>query len=375
MDIVLEKIRHYGLPVDWFRSYLKDRKQFTFVGSAKSSLLDVLMGVPQGSILGPLLFLLYINYLPNASEFLSLLYADDTTFLTQSDNIDDLYRKANTCLKEAESWFLDNRMTLHPSKTRYMLFSQTEPLNKDLTILGQCIQRVHENGTEKCFKLVGVHLDERLTWKHHIDKVKTRVAQATALICRSKKFLPKPIRILLYKALVMSHLEYCLPVWGGGAAKSLIDPLIRTQKKALRVALGAAYNSHTDPLFAEIKSLKLTDLYDYTLAKIGSEVINKIAPPGVKDCYTVLQPDERLRSRINSSLAVPACHTDLLQRSIIYKVPKTYNNAPEFIKSQGDQLFKENYKLAMFSCYESFRCEKTDCYSCKVSSRKYQTPS
>jgi hypothetical protein len=81
--------------------------------------------------------------------------------------------------------------------------------------------------------------------------VKTRVAQAAALICRSKKFLPKPIRILLYKALVMSHLEYCLPVWGG-AAKSLIDPLIRTQKKTLHVALGAAYNSHTDPLFAEI---------------------------------------------------------------------------------------------------------------------------
>jgi hypothetical protein len=92
----------------------------------------------------------------------------------------------------------------------------------------------------------------------------------------------------------------------GRAAKSLIDPLIRTQKKALRVALGAAYNSPTDPLFSEIKSLKLTDLYDYTLAKISSEVINKIALPGVKDCFTVLQPDERLISRINSSLAVPA---------------------------------------------------------------------
>jgi hypothetical protein len=149
-------------------------------------------------------------------------------------------------------------------------WSQTEPLNKDLTILGQSIQRVHGNGTEKCFKLVGVHLDEQLTWKHHIDKVKTRVAQATALICRSRKFLSKPIRILWYKALVMSHLEYRLPDWGGGAAKSLIDPLIRTQKKALRVALGTAYNSHTDPLFADIKSLKLTDLYDHTLAKIGS---------------------------------------------------------------------------------------------------------
>jgi hypothetical protein len=205
------------LPVDWFRCYLKDRKQFTFVGSAKSLLLDVLMGVPQGSILGPLLFLLYINDLPNASEFLALLYADDTTFLTQSDNIDDLYKKANTCLKDAESWFLDNRMTLHPSKTRYMLFSQSEPLNKDLTLLGQSIQRVHDNGTEKFFKIVDVHLDEQLTWKHHIDKVKTRVAQPTALICRNKKFLPKPIIILLSKALVMSRLDIASQFEGGGS--------------------------------------------------------------------------------------------------------------------------------------------------------------
>jgi hypothetical protein len=83
----------------------------------------------------------------------------------------------------------------------------------------------------------------------------------------------------------------CNGVW---CYASVINGTQGTPKKALRVALGAAYNSHTDPLFAEIKSLKLTDLYDYTLAKIGSEVINKIAHPGVKDCYTVLQPDERL---------------------------------------------------------------------------------
>jgi hypothetical protein len=217
------------------------------------------------------LFLLYINDLPNASEFLSLLYADDTTFLVESDNIDHLYRiAANEQMYKAEAWFLDNTMTLHPSKTRYMLFSHSEPQNSKLELLGQQIERVSETSREKSFKLVGIHLDDKMSWKHHIAKVQTKVSQATAMICRSKKFIPKAIRILLYKSLVVSHLEYCLPIWGG-ASKSLINPLFRTQKKALRFALAAPYNSHTDPLFAKIKTLQLQDLYEYNLAKIVSK--------------------------------------------------------------------------------------------------------
>jgi hypothetical protein len=133
------------------------------VGSDKSSLLDILYGVPQGSIIGPLLFLLYINDLPNASEFLSLLYADDTTFLVESDNIDNLYRLANEQMYKAEAWFLDNRMTLHPSKTRYMLFSHSEPRDSKLELLGQHIERVSETSRDKSFKLVGIHLDDKMS--------------------------------------------------------------------------------------------------------------------------------------------------------------------------------------------------------------------
>jgi hypothetical protein len=131
------------------------------------------------------------------------------------------------------------------------------------------------------------------------------------MICCSKKFLPKAIRILLYKSLVVSHLEYCLPIWGG-ASKSLINPLFRTQKKALRVALAAPYDSHTHPLFAKIKTLQLQDLYEYNLAKIGSEIVNNIAPPGVRECFAILHPDEKLRSRNHTSLLIPSCRTDLL---------------------------------------------------------------
>jgi hypothetical protein len=159
--ILLDKIEHYKLPRKWFESYLKQRRQYTCVGGVKSSLLDVIYGVAQGSIIGPLLFLLMINDLPFASEFMSLLYADDTSFLIEADDIQTLYQKANKQLASAESWFLDNRLTLHPSKTRYMVYSKVDsmPDTLQLSMLGHQIIRVCENGPEKTFKLVGVHID------------------------------------------------------------------------------------------------------------------------------------------------------------------------------------------------------------------------
>jgi hypothetical protein len=123
----------------------------------------------------------------------SLFYADDTTFLVESDKIADLDGIANEQMYKAEAWFLDNIMTLHPSKTRYMLFSHSEPQNSKPELLGQQIERVSESSREKSFKLVGIHLDDKMNWKHNIAKVQTKVSQSTAMIYCSKKFLPNAI--------------------------------------------------------------------------------------------------------------------------------------------------------------------------------------
>jgi hypothetical protein len=132
-------------------------------------------------LLGPLLFLLFINDLPRASSLLSLLYADDTTFFAELENVDLLYDHVQKELCKAELWFNANRLALHPDKTRYILFSGKNIQSRTLKLTGTNIIRVGDNFDEKSFKLVGVHVDEGLTWKYHISKLKSKIS------CTSKR--------------------------------------------------------------------------------------------------------------------------------------------------------------------------------------------
>ena len=124
-NILLKKMHHYGfrgIANDWFQSYLNNRTQFVEIDGVKSSLLTMSCGVPQGSILGPLLFLIFINDLPLSNNFFTLLFADDTTFQIQNSNLTSLFENANVELQKAKVWFQCNKLTLNVSKTKYILF-------------------------------------------------------------------------------------------------------------------------------------------------------------------------------------------------------------------------------------------------------------
>ena len=125
-DILFKKMHKLGIQnneLAWFRSYLKDRKQFVSLNDVNSSMQNISIGVPQGSILGPILFLLYINDLPTASLFKSLLFADDTTLLASGPDINELFNFANNELQKIVHFFRKNKLALHPNKTNYMIFT------------------------------------------------------------------------------------------------------------------------------------------------------------------------------------------------------------------------------------------------------------
>jgi len=167
--------------LDWFRDYLRDRSQFVVINNKKSSLLPLTVGVPQGSVLGPILFLLYINDLPNCSDILSLLFADDTTLLLSHSDINILTVLVNIEFKKVVDFFRLKKLSLHLQKTKFMVFSNS-PLVKDMQIniyinfnnddenipeLISSIDRVHYNDDIPAIRFLGVYFDPQLNFKYH----------------------------------------------------------------------------------------------------------------------------------------------------------------------------------------------------------------
>ena len=182
-SILLEKLESYGFRNTanlWFKNYLSDRQQYVSINGVESDKVKIVCGVPQGSVLGPLLFLLFINDLPNATSFLTLLFADDTTFQISDIDTEFLFDKANIELEKASNWFQANKLTLNIKKTKYMLF-QEENNNSNVDTLqlklgNKIVEQVGTNCTEKNFKFVGHVLDDSMSWIGHVEHVCKKLA-------------------------------------------------------------------------------------------------------------------------------------------------------------------------------------------------------
>ena len=233
--ILLEKLYHYGIrgPAhDWLRSYLSRRSQFVSVNGTDSNATEIRYGVPQGSILGPLLFVIYTNDLPNidkAAKF--ILYADDANIIVTGNDMCEIKGKVESLATQLLSWVNANGLLLNLKKTNYMVFSKKN-VNKEinLAIKGSPIKHVSEA------KFLGVIIDEGLTWSAHIVALRAKMSRYTGIMFRIKHLLPLKARMLIFNSFVQSHINYCSLVWGF-SAKSNIDSLFTKQKNGIRAIM------------------------------------------------------------------------------------------------------------------------------------------
>lgn len=286
--ILLSKLNHYGIrgkANDWFRSYLTGRLQYVSIGEFKSQLKAILHGVPQGSVLGPLLFLLYINDLHNCIKSSETYhFADDTHLLKFSKSLESLCRGMNADLKRLVCWLNANKISLNSSKTEFLVFRSQSRRLEFLPFLILCGKRIYPS---KSVKYLGVHVDEHLSWKYHVSSVATKLQRANGMLSKIRHYVPLKSLLNIYHAIFSSHLSYACQVWGTRDT-TVAHRILTLQKAALRLITFSEPRSPSLPIFAELGILKFFDLVKVLNIQFIHKFLNSNLP---SDTLTSLKFD------------------------------------------------------------------------------------
>src|SRR6218665_3296751 len=321
-DILLQKLYHYGIrgmQFHWFKSYLTERSQYVCCKEASSSIKNIRYGVPQGSILGPILFLIYINDLPNVSNCLFfVLFADDTNVFDSHKSLDALFQIINTELKLVADWFRENRLTVNFDKTSYIIFKSYKKARDCFNLGDVCINEINLTQVRST-KFLGVFVDQHLDWKEHINYISAKVARNVGILTRAFRLLPKTARIKLYYAIVFPYLSYCNIVWAS-TYKTSLRKLIVIQKGAIRVIASANYGFSTKQSFSDLNLLNIEQIRLYQVGEFVFHFHHGLLPPVFADFYTLVSKVHTYGTRQCALYHRPYARTNVRRFSITVEV-------------------------------------------------------
>ena len=280
--LLLQKLEIYGIRgivLSWFQSYLENRKIRVKVQSATGQSIyseqhGITYGTPQGSCPGPLLFLVFINDLPNTvTHGLSLLFADDTTLLHSHRNLNYLQWTVEDDLNRLMDWFRANKLTLNLDKTVCVLFNNTQSQKEIKIKIGNTEIESSEN-----VKLLGMWIDKNLNWNKHVSTLHIKLKQNTQLLRNGRKFMTKQTMKLLYYAHIHSHLTYGLVLWGNMVSPSTLQSL----QKTLSTCFTLMTNLQPTPInYKKEKIFKLQQLLVLENSKIGYQMDKDLLPKNI----------------------------------------------------------------------------------------------
>lgn len=367
-DILSHKLNYYGVKGNaskLLNDYLTGRNQYVDFDGTESSTLPISTGVPQGSILGPLLFIIYMNDIAEiTSLFNMIMYADDTSLQSTLNYFDfntknNIDNKINAELNQISEWLKSNKLSLNVSKSKFMVFHQTKKNFRipQLSIENSLIEHVES------FNFLGLTIDKQLNWKKHIDKVYGKISRAIGILNRLKNFIPLHIKLTIYNSLILSHINYCILAWG-----SNLNRIEKQQKKAIRIITCSKYNAHTEPLLKTLNLLKATDIFTLAKLKFYHRFVNNQHPSYLQNLplqsntsvhnYNTRNSNNIHRNRISHTFA---------KQSTRFDIPITINKFPDLIKDKFSTHslggFAQYTKKYLISKYSN-ACEIRNCYIC-----------
>jgi hypothetical protein len=325
-----------GIILDWFQSYLSNRKQFVCIENIHSDVRTVCTGVPQGSILGPLLFIVYINDMSVCCPGLNLVhFADDTTVFSSGSDLDALYELMNRELIEVDRWLCCNKLSLNIAKTQCMIVSNRNKLNNNSIVIRRLpVSMVNQT------KFLGIFIDDRLSFKLHVQSVTNKISKSCGILKKLSHFIEPYILKKLYFSLVYPHLLYGVVVWGGSCRTGLAK-LQRLQDKSVRLWCVGPLNYHANKLLTvnDIYVLSvLNKFYQYYCLGESSFFFNKILVDQINH-------EHATRFKTNNNLNFPRVNTYSFKSCFYYRGITEWNKLPNEIRGMKSlNAFKNTVK-------------------------------
>ena len=344
--ILLHKLYKYGirgLAFNWFKSYLQNRSQYVKIGNVESDQLNVVCGIPQGSTLGPLLFLLYINDLPNSSTKLSFrLFADDANIFYASKDLNEIEVVMNEEFQNILKFCNANKLSINMKKTNFMLISSpNKVLSKNVRLLN--IEQ------KKCIKYLGIYMDEHLTWKDQITHVTSKISKNLGIFYKLRKYLNVHMLRQLYYTLIYPYLNYGCMSWGSTYPSNLKKTAVK-QNNCVRSILFANNKQSATPCYQLLEILKFEDIVKLKIAMLTHKLfVNPFSVPSL--FHDFLMPVVKVHSYNTRHAARhnfyrPKIRTNFGKFTFKYYATVLWENISVSLKNlPTSSNFKKQYKL------------------------------